>query len=122
MRLPSPIARLRPGPLALGAAAGLLLLGLAAGCTRRESAAEAGRRTGTLLLGNGAEPEDLDPHICTAYTDYNVLIALFEGLTCIDEKTSQPVPGAASSWDVSPDACVTAFTSGRASPGPMARP
>ena len=103
MRLPSPIARLRPGPLALGAAAGLLLLGLAAGCTRRESAAEAGRRTGTLLLGNGAEPEDLDPHICTAYTDYNVLIALFEGLTCIDEKTSQPVPGAASSWDVSPD-------------------
>jgi oligopeptide transport system substrate-binding protein len=81
----------------------LLLLGLGSGCARRETPAEAGRQNGTLLLGNGAEPEDLDPAICTALSDYNVLIALFEGLTCIDEATSAAVPGAASSWDVSPD-------------------
>jgi len=81
----------------------LLTLGVVAGCARRETPAEAGRQSGTLLLGNGAEPEDLDPHICTALSDYNVLMALFEGLTCIDEATSEAVPGAASSWDVSPD-------------------
>jgi len=87
----------------------LACLGLAAGCARRQSPAEAGRESGTLLLGNGAEPQDLDPQICTAYTDYNILIALFEGLTCIDEATSQPVPGMAQSWDVSPDGLTYTF-------------
>jgi oligopeptide transport system substrate-binding protein len=79
------------------------------GCARHETAAEAARRARTLLLGNGAEPQDLDPQICTAFTDYNVLIALFEGLTCIDEKTSQAVPGAAERWEVSPDGLVYTF-------------
>src|ERR1700722_120347 len=78
----------------LAALACLLVLG---SCARRQTPAEAGRANGTLLLGNGAEPQDLDPQICTAYTDYNVLIALFEGLTCIDEATSQAVPGMARS-------------------------
>jgi oligopeptide transport system substrate-binding protein len=82
---------------------------LLAGCARRETPAEAGIRTQTLLLGNGAEPQDLDPQVCTAYTDYNLLIAFFEGLTCIDEKTSQAVPGAAESWKASPDGLVYTF-------------
>src|SRR5277367_5564893 len=81
----------------------LVAAGLVAGCGRRETPAEAGLRTGTLLLGNGAEPQDLDPQLSTAYSDYNILIALFEGLTCIDEASSEPVPGMAQSWDVSPD-------------------
>jgi oligopeptide transport system substrate-binding protein len=93
----------RPIRLALVSVLGLLALGVIGGCDRRETPADAGRQSGTLLLGNGAEPEDLDPHLCTALSDYNVLIALFEGLTCIDESTSEAVPGAASSWDVSPD-------------------
>jgi len=76
---------------------------LAAGCARRETPADAGRRASTLILGNGAEPQDLDPQICTAYSDYNILIALFEGLTCIDEATSRAVPGVAESWEASPD-------------------
>ena len=87
----------------------LVLLLLAAGCARLETPAEAGIRTQTLLLGNGAEPQDLDPQICDAYSDYNVLIALFEGLTCIDESTSRAVPGVAESWDVSADGLVTTF-------------
>jgi len=82
---------------------------LAAGCSRRETPAEAGIRTGTLLLGNGAEPQDLDPQIVTSYNDYNVLVALFEGLTCIDEATSAAVAGAAERWDVSPDGLVYTF-------------
>jgi oligopeptide transport system substrate-binding protein len=60
-------------------------------------------RSQTLLLGNGAEPEDLDPQVVTAYTDQNILLALFEGLTAVDERTSQPVPAAAQSWEESAD-------------------
>ena len=89
--------------------AGLLMVLLAPGCAKRESPAEEGIRTKTLLLSNGAEPQDLDPNICVLYTDNNVLMALFEGLTCIDEKTSQAVPGVAERWEVSPDGLVYTF-------------
>jgi oligopeptide transport system substrate-binding protein len=88
----------------------LLLAALAfGGCARRQTQAETARRGGTLLLGNGAEPQDLDPHVCTAFTDYNVLIALYEGLTCIDERTSQAVPGAADRWEASADGLTYTF-------------
>ncbi|MCX6938481.1 MAG: peptide ABC transporter substrate-binding protein [Verrucomicrobia bacterium] len=83
------------------------LLSLAAltvtGCRPRQTAVEAARADQTLLLGNGAEPGDLDPHLATAFTEYNVIIALGEGLTAIDEATGKPVPAAAASWEVSPD-------------------
>jgi oligopeptide transport system substrate-binding protein len=86
-----------------------VVLLVASGCARRETPSEAGIASGTLLLGNGAEPQDLDPTTSTAYTDYNVLISLFEGLTCIDETSSEAVPGMASSWDVTPDGLVYTF-------------
>jgi oligopeptide transport system substrate-binding protein len=86
--------------------AGLLAL---AGCARRQAPAESAIRAQTLLLGNGAEPEDLDPQIVTAYTDQNILLALFEGLTAIDERTSRAVPAAAQSWESSPDGLVWTF-------------
>lgn len=79
------------------------------GCTRSGTPAEAGLRTKTLLLGNGAEPANLDPALVTAYTDQNILMALFEGLTVLDEQTSQPVPAAAERWDVSPDRLTWTF-------------
>jgi len=74
-----------------------------ASCSRRETPAEAGLLTKTLLLGNGAEPADLDPQTDTAYSDMNVLVALFEGLTTLDELTGQPQPGMAERWEASPD-------------------
>lgn len=84
------------------------MIGLA-GCGQHETAAEAGIRTQTLLLGNAAEPADLDPHVLYAWTDSNINYSLFEGLTLIDENTTQPVPGAAESWDVSKDGLVYTF-------------
>jgi oligopeptide transport system substrate-binding protein len=75
----------------------------------RETPVEAARRTQTLLLGNGAEPSDLDPQISTVYTDYNIMIALFEGLTVIDEATSTAAPGAAERWDISDDGLTYTF-------------
>lgn len=72
-------------------------------CAKRESPAESGLRTGTLLVGNLAEPQELDPQLISAYTDQNIAVALFEGLCALDERSSQPVPAAAEKWETSPD-------------------
>jgi oligopeptide transport system substrate-binding protein len=80
------------------------LLGLtlvAPACRPRQSAVETARADQTLLLGNGAEPGDLDPHLATAFTEFNIILALGEGLTSIDETTGQPIPGAAATWLIS---------------------
>ncbi len=81
----------------------------AAGCARRETAAAEGIRTHTLLIGNQNEPASLDPDVVDSLTDQIVLVALFEGLTVLDEKTSQGLPGVAEKWDVSPDGLVYTF-------------
>ena len=88
-------------------ACGILLV--AAGCSRRETPTEAGIRTQTLLVGNGAEPADLDPQVIYAFTDSHIAYALFEGLTKLDAKTSLAVPDLAESWDVSADGLVYTF-------------
>ena len=56
-----------------------------AGCGRRETPVAEGIRTRTLIVGNSAEPADLDPHLAEAYTDQILLVALYEGLTVLDE-------------------------------------
>lgn len=90
----------------LAACVGLLVL---AGCVRHERPAEAGIATQTLLLGNAAEPADLDPQVIYAWSDSDVDYALFEGLTWIDERTSRPIPAASTGWDVSADGLVYTF-------------
>jgi oligopeptide transport system substrate-binding protein len=84
----------------------LLLLAAAlitTACRPRQSAVEAARADQTLHLGNGTEPGDLDPHLATALTEFNIILALHEGLVALDETTGQPVPAAAESWSVSED-------------------
>lgn len=98
---------LRP-PL-LGATA-TLLLGLAlVGCKPRETPVEAGLREQRLILGNAAEPAELDPQTMTALTDGNILMALLEGLTAIDEVSLQAVASSAESWDTSADGLTWTF-------------
>ena len=53
-----------------------------------------------LNLGNGAEPEGLDPHVVTGVPEHNVLVALIEGLVGEDPKDLHPVPGVAASAGV----------------------
>jgi oligopeptide transport system substrate-binding protein len=95
---------LRPAVLAAA-----LLVALV-GCAKRETAAAGGVRDRVLHLGNSQEPGDLDPQIVTAYTEMNIMLALFEGLTALDEATGQPVPAAAESWKVSEDGLTYTFT------------
>ncbi len=82
---------------------------LAPACSRRETPVDAGLRTGTLHVGNGAEPGTLDPHLVDAYNDMRILAALFEGLCAIDERTSQAVPAAAERWASTPDGLTWTF-------------
>ena len=49
-----------------------------------------------------SEPSTLVPAKSTALAESNVELALFEGLTRLDEH-EQPQPAAAKSWDISPD-------------------
>jgi len=86
----------------------LFLLSLL-GCTPRETAVEVATRSGTLLLGNAAEPTDLDPHLATTLSDQVIINSLFEGLTVLDEASMRPLPAAAESWDVSPDGLTWTF-------------
>ncbi len=95
--------------LSLLIAYGLSLIAFLSACGRRETPVEAGRRTGTLHVGNGAEPGTLDPHLVDAYTDARLIAALFEGLTVIDERTSTAVPAAAERWETSADGLVWTF-------------
>ncbi len=87
----------------------LLPLLLIASCAKRETPAAAGVQTQTLLVGNAAEPADLDPQTAAVLSDQNILMALFEGLTALDEQTAQAVPAAAERWEVSPDGLTWTF-------------
>ena len=78
-------------------------------CSRRETLVETGLREKILHVGNGAEPATLDPHLADAYTESRLLAALFEGLTVIDERTSEAVPAAAERWETSADGLVWTF-------------
>ena len=62
-----------------------------------------------LHLGNGSEPQDLDPQIVTGVLESRILAALMGGLTDYDPKDLHPVPNLAESWDISPDQMTYTF-------------
>jgi oligopeptide transport system substrate-binding protein len=55
-----------------------------------------------LRLGNGPEPETLDPHRAEGVSTANILRDLYEGLTRLDPD-GQAAPAAAERWEVSAD-------------------
>ena len=101
--LTSPVLRQSAVALCVG---GCLLT---SACSRRETPAEAAIASRTLLVGNLAEPQELDPQLIAAYTDQNIAVALFEGLCALDERTSPPVPAVAEKWEASPDGLTYTF-------------
>ncbi len=52
---------------------------------------------------NGSEPKTLDPTLMTGEPEGRIAQELFEGLTRLEAKSLEPVPGAAERWEVSPD-------------------
>ena len=101
---------------------GSLLVALLAGCGRQDPAAAGKSASSTpnaaaksssagmvWRIGNGTEPQDLDPHIVTGVPEHKILMALFEGLVTENPKDLSPEPGVAEKWDISPDGLVYTF-------------
>src|SRR4051794_32461488 len=106
MQLLISLQSLRRWTFYLGAVALFFLL---PGCGKRESLVEAANREQILLLGNGTEPQDLDPGIVTGVQEFHIMMSLLEGLVTEDPVDLHPVPGAAESWDISPDRKIYTF-------------
>lgn len=88
------------------------LAAIAAGCGGEVGAPGrngTGATDNILLVGNGAEPESLDPHISTGVPEHRLQLALFEGLVNLDPSDLSPVPGVAETWEVSDDGLVYTF-------------
>ncbi|MDB6170343.1 MAG: transporter substrate-binding protein [Verrucomicrobia bacterium] len=85
------------------------LLASLAGCLRHESVVDQGNRTGVLHRGLGHDLADLDPHLATQASDYDVLSALLEGLVAEDPVDLHPVPGVAERWEISADRTTYTF-------------
>src|ERR1041384_5135888 len=75
---------------------------LLSGCAPAERKAD-------LVVINGIEPGTLDPALSTSIEELRVVMAVFEGLTRNDPITSQPVPGLADHWEISPDGRLYTF-------------
>lgn len=56
----------------------------------------------TLNRGNGGEAKSLDPHYIDGTWEANIVGDMLIGLTT-ENAAGDPIPGAATSWDVSPD-------------------
>ncbi len=82
---------------------GPLLVVVLTSCTRSERPVDEAAREGVLLIGNGAEPPDLDPHVVTGTPEFHIIDALFEGLVEENPETRAAEPGIAESWSMSPD-------------------
>ena len=80
------------------------------GKSSSENSSENPESTAQILnLGNGAEPEGLDPHVVTGVPEHNILAALIEGLVAEDPKDLHPVPGVAERWEKSEDGLIWTF-------------
>jgi oligopeptide transport system substrate-binding protein len=97
-------------PSYLVALLGLILF--VVGCGRKDAAGGAGAASGAaakvLNVGNGDEPQDIDPQIVTGVPEHHLITALFEGL--VNEGPDMNlIPGVAEKWDVSADGLVYTF-------------
>lgn len=90
-------------------AAGLALVLALPGCAR-ERPVDAAAGAGLLLIGNGPEPQALDPHVTTGNAALAIQMALYEGLVAPHPETLGPEPAVAESWSVSEDGRVYRFT------------
>ncbi|EAQ96722.2 peptide ABC transporter substrate-binding protein [Congregibacter litoralis] len=85
-----------------------ILAGLG-GCSPGESRVVQGNRDGILYLGNGTEPQTIDPHVLSGSPEANVADALFEPLIIRNPYDESMEPGVARSWDFSDDAMSIVF-------------
>ena len=72
-------------------------------CGPSESPVSRAHIDSILYMGNGTEPQDLDPHVVTGVPESHILMALLEGLVIRHPEGLDPLPGMAESWIISDD-------------------
>ena len=87
---------------------------LFAGCSKSEGPAESSGSTPaagqkTLRVGNGTEPQDLDPHTVTGVPEHHLIISLLEGLVTDHPSGVGVAPGVAEKWETSSDGLTWTF-------------
>ena len=99
---------LRPFPLLAGVFAVLLI---SSGCAKNKppgATSDGSRAKKILNVGNGAEPQDIDPQTISGSPEHHLVNTFFEGLVSEDPKLNT-VPGVAETWDITPDGLVYTF-------------
>jgi oligopeptide transport system substrate-binding protein len=86
----------------------LLALAALGGCARQAHRPPCPQGALCLVYGNGAEPLSLDPAHIDGTWEVTIVDQLIVGLTDRDAN-GKPVPGMATSWDVSPDKLTWTF-------------
>jgi oligopeptide transport system substrate-binding protein len=88
---------------------GILCLALVA-CGGSDRPADVAAKNGILLMGNGAEPMSLDPHLVTGVPENKIISALIEGLIAYHPTDDdEPEPGVAEAWEHNEDYSVWRF-------------
>lgn len=82
---------------------GAFCLGLLSGCGGSGLRVDEATAAGVLLVGNGPEPEGIDPLFTTSTSALQIQQALFEGLVTPNPEDLSPEPGVAEHWEHSED-------------------
>ena len=81
----------------------IFIIAFLVACTESVKPVDTAVENQILYIGNGTEPQDLDPHIVTGVPESKVLMALLEGLVIRNPDGPEPLPGVAKDWDISTD-------------------
>jgi len=109
--------RLRLAVSISAAATALGLLTVLGGCSKNEPSTSSSStdvapvvaaHPKILRVGNGTEPQDLDPHVVTGVPEHKVISALLEGLVTY-APNGGIAPGMAERWEISPDGLTYTF-------------
>jgi oligopeptide transport system substrate-binding protein len=79
------------------------------GCGEPETRSDRAADEGVFIMGNGTEPQTLDPQAATGLVEFRVLHSLFEGLVTLDPTSGQIVPAAAEHWEIADDGLTITF-------------
>lgn len=82
---------------------------LVTGCGKSSNTASNAPAGAEFIIGNGAEPQSLDPAKISGVPEHRISMALFEGLVGVDPKTANAVPGLAERWEMNDDKTVYTF-------------
>ncbi|MFA7565420.1 MAG: peptide ABC transporter substrate-binding protein [Alkalispirochaeta sp.] len=86
------------------------LVFVSCGPKQEGKAAAAPAEEAEFIIGNGAEPESLDPHLVSGVPEHRIMMGIYEGLVVPDPEKATAQPGVAESWTISEDGTEYTFT------------